>query len=452
MHRPTRQSAAGSHRRRPRRLLAAVAAAGVFAALIGVTQISSAEDSPGAQQQRTPVKRNGLDVLADSCEGTRLAAHDGFQNGDRCVSTEFGEVGAAENNPTLIIADAPKSVRAGQPFRLKISTRNLVRDRFLAAGKGGYYVESSLLTDDGLVRGHFHTACRMLQSTRVAADPAPAPAFFVATEDGSGGRTPDTVTIEVPGLPDTGIAQCAAWAGDGSHRVPMMQRANQTPALDAVRIKVRAADRPPAQEEPDRPDTPQPGQPQPGQPQPGQPQPGEPDPQQPRPGKPQPGKPQPGQPGEPDQPGQPGQPDQPGEPAEPAKPARPVKTAKPAVPNAAPVSAAPTAAPATTPTRAPKPARSTAAPAQEPEAAAAEPTRAPKKAKPRASATEEAEAAADAGDGGGEPAAQPVAAPAPVAEGALAKTGVNTVPGIALGAILLLSGAVLFASMRRRRP
>ena len=78
-------------------------------------------------------------------------------------------------------------------------------------------------------------------------EPSPAheahctvPAFFVATEDSKGGREPDTVTINVPGLPDAGLAQCASWAGDGSHRIPMMERANQTPAFDTVRIRVRA--------------------------------------------------------------------------------------------------------------------------------------------------------------------------------------------------------------------
>jgi hypothetical protein len=100
-------------------------------------------------------------------------------------------------------------------------------------------VESSVL-QDGIVRGHFHTACRMLASRSEAPVPEPVPAFFVATEDKQGGRTPDTVTINVPGLPTTGTAQCASWAGDGSHRIPMMERANQTPAFDAVRIQVRS--------------------------------------------------------------------------------------------------------------------------------------------------------------------------------------------------------------------
>jgi hypothetical protein len=188
----------------------------------------------------TPSPGSSLGILTTSCDTSTLEHHDGFQNGDRCVSTEFGEVGSAANNPALLITAAPQQVDAGQPFTLKISTRNLVRDRFLAAAAGGYYAESSVLTDTGLVRGHLHTACRMLSTTRTATDPAPAPAFFAATEDNQGGATPDTVTIQVPGLPTAGTAQCASWAGDGSHRIPMMQRANQTPAFDAVRIRVRA--------------------------------------------------------------------------------------------------------------------------------------------------------------------------------------------------------------------
>jgi hypothetical protein len=78
----------------------------------------------------------------------------------------------------------------------------------------------------------------MLTSTDAAPAPDPVPAFFVATEDSRGSATPDTVTINVPGLPTAGTAQCASWAGDGSHRIPMMERANQTPAFDAVRITV----------------------------------------------------------------------------------------------------------------------------------------------------------------------------------------------------------------------
>ncbi|HET6530458.1 MAG TPA: Pecanex-like protein 1, partial [Actinoplanes sp.] len=161
----------------------------------------------GGQNPGTPPPGAGLGILTNSCDTSNLDAHTGFQLGDRCVSTEFGEVGAAANNPSLLIVSAPQRVAPNTPFTLQVSTRNLIRDRFLAAGQGGYYVESSVL-QGGITRGHFHTACRMLSSTRQAPDPAPVPAFFVATEDRQGGRTPDTVSIQVPGLPQAGTAQC----------------------------------------------------------------------------------------------------------------------------------------------------------------------------------------------------------------------------------------------------
>jgi hypothetical protein len=226
------------------RLLAAGAVLTALGAVIGFTQFASAADTDNStkagESGAGKVVGNNLTILTDTCVDSDLPAHDGFQRGERCVSTEFGEVGVAANNPTLLITEAPRNVTVATPFTLRISTRNLIRDRFLAAGQGGYYVESSVL-QNGLVRGHFHTACRMLTSTNEAPESAPVPAFFVATEDSRGGADPDTVTIQVPGLPQEGTAQCSSWAGDGSHRIPMMERANQTPALDSVRITVRAA-------------------------------------------------------------------------------------------------------------------------------------------------------------------------------------------------------------------
>src|SRR5690349_5706798 len=220
-----------------RRLLAVGAVIAALGAVVAFTTISNAatNDTPAGSGAGKVV--NGQVILTDTCVDSKLEQHDGFQKGDRCVSTEFGEVSSAANNSSLLITSAPRSVTVNTPFTLKVSTRNLIRDRFLAAGKGGYYVESSVLRD-GIERGHFHTSCRMLPSTRSAPPADPVPAFFVATEDQKGGREPDTVTIEVPGMPTAGIAQCASWAGDGSHRVPMMERANETPAVDAVRIKV----------------------------------------------------------------------------------------------------------------------------------------------------------------------------------------------------------------------
>ncbi|WP_224387371.1 hypothetical protein [Pseudonocardia sp. ICBG1293] len=181
---------------------------------------------------------SALDILAVDCSGSRLTAHDGFQKAPRCVSTAFGEVADADRSPSLLITQAPTSVRPGEAFRLTVSTRNLVRDRFLPAAEGGYYAEASLLDGEGLQRGHFHTACRILPDPGEAPDSAPDPLFFEATEDGGGGARPDSVTIDVPGVEQTGELQCSSWAGDGSHRTPMMQRADQTPAFDSVRIEV----------------------------------------------------------------------------------------------------------------------------------------------------------------------------------------------------------------------
>ncbi|MCE0768369.1 hypothetical protein LWC35_36585 [Pseudonocardia kujensis] len=190
----------------------------------------------GGGQAAGGEKINGLDVLARDCSKSNLPPHDGFQKGDRCVSTAFGEVGDANQNPSLLITKFPQQVQANQPFSIDVTTRNLKRDRFLGAAAGGYYLESSLLDANGIQRGHFHTACRM-----IALDQAPAPgdkpAFFVATQDNKGGAGESTVSIDVTGLPK-GTAQCSSWAGDGSHRIPMMERADQTPAFDSVRIRV----------------------------------------------------------------------------------------------------------------------------------------------------------------------------------------------------------------------
>jgi hypothetical protein len=181
---------------------------------------------------------NGLDVLGRDCSNSKLPPHNGFQEAPRCVETSFGEVASEDKSPSLLITKSPDTVKAGETFTLSVSTRNLVRDRFLGAAAGGYYLESSFLNKDGIQRGHFHTACRMLDSLDTAPNAAPDPEFFVATQDNGGGAAPDTVTVTVTGMPRAGTAQCAVWAGDGSHRVPMMQRANQTPAFDVVRVTV----------------------------------------------------------------------------------------------------------------------------------------------------------------------------------------------------------------------
>lgn len=192
-------------------------------------------------------KNNGLDILGRDCSVSKLPAHDGFQSSPACVSTQMGEVAAKDKLPSLLIVDAPTSVGVGQAFTLKISTRNLVRDRFLGAKAGGYYLESSFLNADGLQRGHFHTACRILPSFAEAPDSSVDPEFFLATEDKGGSSKPDVVTINVAAEFNKapGKLQCTSWAGDGSHRTPMMTQANETPAIDSVRINVTNDSAPP---------------------------------------------------------------------------------------------------------------------------------------------------------------------------------------------------------------
>ncbi len=210
---------------------------GTVAPVETVAPTDTAAPTATAPATAAPVN-NGLDVLGRDCTNSNLAPHDGFQKSPACVSTAMGEVAAEDKLPSLLITDAPDSVGVNQPFTLEISTRNLVRDRFLGAAAGGYYLESSFLDGAGLQRGHFHTACRILASGTEAPDSSKTPEFFLATQDNGGGAAPDTVTIEVPGIKTAGQLQCTSWAGDGSHRTPMMTRANQTPAIDSVRITV----------------------------------------------------------------------------------------------------------------------------------------------------------------------------------------------------------------------
>ena len=185
---------------------------------------------------------NGLDVLGRTCDESDLPRHTGFITpGPRCVDTQMGEVPAAALAPSLLITEYPAWVNTDESFTLTISTRNLVRDRFLGAAAGGYLLESSFLTADGVVRGHVHVACLNLAEGNMAPDLEPAPAHFVAVEDLGGGAFVDFFQVEIPALQEPGMYRCMAWSGDGSHRVPMAERANQQVAVDAVRITVTAA-------------------------------------------------------------------------------------------------------------------------------------------------------------------------------------------------------------------
>ena len=184
---------------------------------------------------------NGLEILGRDCTSSDLPLHTGFQSEQaQCINTQAGEVTALENNPSLLITEFPEWVEVGQPFSLTVSTRNLLRDRFLGAGAGGYYLEASYLTEDGIQRGHFHTACVNLQDGQVAPTPATLiePQHFAAVEDGGGGAGVDVISVEIPGMPEAGLYRCTVWAGDPSHRIPMMSFAREQPPVDVVRIMV----------------------------------------------------------------------------------------------------------------------------------------------------------------------------------------------------------------------
>lgn len=180
-----------------------------------------------------------LEVLATDCSDSRLQAHTGFQDGNRCVSTAIGEVAELAKNATAMITNFPTNgVTANQPFTLRVSSRNIIRDRFLAAGAGGYYRETALLNAQGFVRGHLHVGCRVVNNTSEAPTPVRSD-FFVAIEDGAGSDTPDQINVNVTGLPRAGTAVCAVWAGDGTHKTPSAQFANTQPAFDVVKFQVR---------------------------------------------------------------------------------------------------------------------------------------------------------------------------------------------------------------------
>jgi hypothetical protein len=150
------------------------------------------------------------------------------------VKTAFGELTAQEKNPTLPIVGASTTISPGQDIVLQVSVRNLVRNDFPASAHGGYYAEPASLDAQGLTRGHVHSGCRVLASTQEAPQPDRV-AAFTAIEDGGGGAAPDTVEVHLPGrgadgqvlFPAGSLVQCTAWAGDGSHRVPMDAFPNQ---------------------------------------------------------------------------------------------------------------------------------------------------------------------------------------------------------------------------------
>lgn len=181
---------------------------------------------------------SGIVLGPTDCSDSNLPSHTGFQIAPACVGTAFGAVPAQENSPSLLIVRAPNRVAANTPFSWTFVTDNLEKSEFLPAAQGGYFAQPARLNGNGIVKGHVHSGCYLLSSTRRAPNGADRATFFLATEDNLGAEgDPSFVTINVPGLA-AGTYRCISWAGTGSHGIPVNMFANQAPAVDAFRLVV----------------------------------------------------------------------------------------------------------------------------------------------------------------------------------------------------------------------
>ena len=111
------------------------------------------EEDPGPRKPPARSRRRGGRRRAEArrtrsrgeqragCPRPRLRAqrprpHTGFQEGDRCVATAFGEVGEGRTNPSLLITESPDDGRGRRDVRDQGRHQNLIRDRFLGAARG----------------------------------------------------------------------------------------------------------------------------------------------------------------------------------------------------------------------------------------------------------------------------------------------------------------------------
>ena len=220
-------------------LLVALVSAGcqAFPSAKAASSSSSSTSSTQAGATTTTVAAP-LVPLATSCKESQLPPHNGFEIAPACVSTDDGEVPAAA--PAVMISDLPDRIVAGEQFQVGITTRNLLRDRFLKAAVGGYYFEMSVLDKaTGVVRGHLHVYVQALNDGVDVPDADANPLeFFQAIEDGGGGPGLSRVTVSINAL-TAGNKRVCVTMGDGSHRVPMMRAAKLAAGVDCVRIRVR---------------------------------------------------------------------------------------------------------------------------------------------------------------------------------------------------------------------
>jgi hypothetical protein len=210
--------------------------AGTVLGVIGIVSAQEAQQPApgqnGAAPANDPATGDGDAPLSKSCDDSPLPTHDGFQKGNTCVAVDSGEV--SDKTPTVLITRAPRVVPEGRDFQVAISSRNLVRDRFLAAATGGYYAERSVLNPQGVQRGHSHVWVQDIGSGRTAPDADAAPLdFFKAVEDNGAGDFTVTVTGLTPGLKKLCVNDA-----DNSHRTAMTKAAKLAMPYDCVRLLV----------------------------------------------------------------------------------------------------------------------------------------------------------------------------------------------------------------------
>src|SRR6266508_1633752 len=225
--RPSRGARRGLLSEASTRRLAVIAI--VTGILLGLLGAVSAQES---NQPNDPATGDGDAPLSKDCGDSPLTVNDGFQKGNTCVAVDSGEV--SDKTPAVLITDAPEEVAAGQDFQVAISSKNVVRDRFLAAATGGYYAERSVLNPNGVQRGHSHVWVQDIGDGQSApnADAAPLD-FFKAVEDNGDGD----FTLTITGLTAGNKKLCVNDA-DGSHRTAMTKAAKLAMPYDCVRLTV----------------------------------------------------------------------------------------------------------------------------------------------------------------------------------------------------------------------
>jgi hypothetical protein len=203
-----------------------------FVGAVGAQEAGAPAVEPGSQLDPNNPAQTG----ERSCRASNLPRHDGFEKSGTCVQTQMGEV--SDRSPSALITNVPENAAAGEAFQITASVRNVVRDRFAPAAKGGYYLFMSELNEAGLTHGHAHIYVQNIGDAGAAPDSDAAPLdFFKAVEDGGGGAAPDNITVDVPGL-QAGSYRACVTLGDSSHRPPLTKAAKIAAGMDCTRFTI----------------------------------------------------------------------------------------------------------------------------------------------------------------------------------------------------------------------